>query len=84
MDLLEPDALLQARGGHGALAGVRLPVAGAERLAIRLTRLRQADQEGLTCESLHSTEHAQAVVAVFARICGDAESRATVTAQLDS
>lgn len=84
VDLPELDAFLQARGGHGALAGVRLPVAGAERLATRGTRLRQADQEGLTGESLDPTERARAVFAVFARICGDTDSRATVTVQLDS
>lgn len=75
MDLSEPDAFLQARGGHGALAGVRLPVAGADRLATWGTRLRQADQEGLTGESLDPAERAQAVFAVFARICGDTDSR---------
>lgn len=84
MDLPEPNAFLQACGGHGTLAGVRLPVAGAESLATCGTRLRQADQEGPTGESLDSTERAQAVFAVFARICGDTDSRAPVTVQLDS
>lgn len=83
MDLPQLDAFLQARGGHGALAGVRVPVAGAERLPTHGTRLRQADQEGPAGESLHPTERAQAVFAVFARICGDTESRAQVTVQLD-
>lgn len=83
VDLPELDAFLQARGGHGALAGVRLSVAGADKLAGG-ARLRQADQEGTTGESLDPTERAQAVFTVFARICGDTGSRATVTGQLES
>lgn len=81
VDLPQLDAFLQARGGHGALAEVRLPVAGAERLAARGARLGQADQEGPAGESLHPAERAQAVFAVFARICRDTDA---VTEQLDS
>lgn len=74
MDLPELDAFLQARGGHGALAEVCLPVAGAQRLAANGARLGQADQEGPTGESLHPAERAQAVFAVLARICRDADT----------
>lgn len=74
VDLPQLDAFLQARGGHGALAEVRLPVAGAERLAARGARLGQADQEGPAGESLHPAERAQAVFAVFARICRDTDA----------
>lgn len=64
MDLSELDAFLHARGSHGTLAGVRLPVAGAEKLVTWRTRLRQAEQVRLAGESLHPAERAQAVLAV--------------------
>lgn len=83
MDLPEFDAFLQACGSHGAFAGVRLPVVGAERLATRRTRLRQGEEERLTGEGLDPTERAQAVLAVFARICGDTDSGCVVTLELD-
>lgn len=64
VDLPELDAFLPTRGSHGALAGVRLPIAGAERLATWRTRLRQAEKVRLPGESLDPAERAQAVLAV--------------------
>lgn len=68
--LPELQALPQARGSHGALAGVGLAVAGAERLLLREAGLRQAHHEAPTGESLHPTGRALAAFAVSARICG--------------
>lgn len=68
VDLPELDAFLQSRGGHGALAGVGLSVAGAQRLVARGAGLRQAVELGLAGQSLHPAHGAQAVLTVFARV----------------
>ena len=71
VDLPELDAFLQACWSHGTLAVVGLAVAGTQRLIVRGARLRQAKEEGLAGDRLHPAHLAQAVLIVFAWVCGD-------------
>lgn len=71
MDPPEPDAFLHARRRHGALAGVRLAIAGTQGLITWRAGLRQSKKEGLTGESLHPAHCVQTVLIVFTRVCGE-------------
>lgn len=75
VDLPELDAFLYARRCHGALAGVGLAVAGAQRLAVQRARLRQIEELGSTGERLHPAHGVQAVLDVpLTRVCGDTDT----------
>lgn len=71
VDLPELDAPLKAGGGHRALAGVGLSVAGTQRVAFRWARLGRGVEQRLAGERLHPAHGVQAVLAAVARVCGD-------------
>ena len=71
MDLPETDAFLEACRRHGALAGVRLAIAGTQGLITWRAGLRQSKKEGPTGDSLHPAHCVQTVLIVFTRICGE-------------
>lgn len=73
MDLPELDAPLHAGGGHGALAGVGLAVAGAQRVAAWRARLGQREEQRLAGERLHPAHGVQVVLGAVARVCGDTD-----------
>lgn len=78
VDLLQLDAFLSAGRRHDALAGVGLAVAGAQRLVAWRAGLRQVKRDGLAGDGLHSAHLVQAVVVVFARVCGESKTNDAV------
>lgn len=68
VDLPELDAFLHTGGYHGTLAGVALPIAGAQRFVSWGARLRWAEVEGKAGDGLHPAHCVQTVVAVFTRV----------------
>lgn len=83
MDLPELDAPLQAGGGHGALAGVGLAVAGAHGVAARRARLGQEELQRLAGERLHPAHGVQVVLAAVAWVCGDTVRREKVSSSAE-